>query len=411
MKALTVSALNEQIKSLLESTFNTILVEGEVSSFTYHSSGHLYFSIKDSNSTMKCVMFRSNVSRAKFRLEVGMKIIVEGSVGVYTPRGEYQLYATRLEPFGQGALALAFEQLKKKLQAKGYFDPAHKKPISKYISSVALVTAKDSAALHDMLKIIDKRYRAVEVLIIDTLVQGEMAAAQIARGLKYADTLGVDVVITGRGGGSIEDLWAFNEEIVADVIFAMQTPVVSAVGHEVDVVISDFVADLRAPTPSAAIEMILPDQNELLFMLSELQDRYQRAIKHTLYSKLKTTESLFKEFQRLSLSNQLLRFEKEFHALRGQYRQTIHSKVQQKALEIPKIKKHLGEYVAFKVTKERQKIDNLAHRMETLNPKNRYKSGWAEVSQNGKVVTLDQIREGESFILQDATDRIEAVKL
>jgi len=411
MKALTVSALNEQIKSLLETTFGNILVEGEVSSFTYHTSGHLYFTIKDSNSTMKCVMFRSNVARTKFRLEQGAKIIIEGKVGVYTPRGEYQLYANRIEPSGQGALALAFEQLKKRLQAKGYFNPSHKKPIPKYISSIALVTAKNSAALHDMLKIIEKRFRAVEVTIIDTLVQGEMAPLQIARALKYADTLNVDVVITGRGGGSIEDLWAFNEEMVADAIFAMNTPVVSAVGHEVDVVISDFVADLRAPTPSAAIEMVLPDQNELLYMLGELQDRYKRAYSQILYAKSKSVESLLKEFQRLSISNQLLQYEREFEALRRQYRQTISNKLQQKALELPKIKTQLKHNIIFKVAQQVQKLEGINHRLEALNPKNKFKSGWAEISKEGRVVTLDQIAQGEHFILQDATDRIEVIKL
>jgi exodeoxyribonuclease VII large subunit len=406
MKALTVSALNEQIKFLLETTFNTILVEGEVSSFTYHSSGHLYFSIKDNSSTMKCVMFRSNVARTKFRLEQGAKIIVEGSVGVYTPRGEYQLYATRIEPLGQGALALAFEQLKKRLQAKGYFAKEHKKPIPKYISSIALVTAKNSAALHDMLKIIDKRYRAVEVTIIDTLVQGEMAAAQIARALKYADRLNVDVVITGRGGGSIEDLWAFNEEVVADALFAMRTPVVSAVGHEVDVVISDFVADLRAPTPSAAIEMVLPDQNEMLYMLGELQERYSKTLKHILYSKENRVLSVFKEFQRLSMSNQLMRFDNEFATLKRHYRTIMENKISQTMQRLPQIKRELDQNIRLKITKEQQKLEILHNKFEANNPKNKFKEGWAEVSKDGKIVTLDRIEQGEQFILQDATKRI-----
>jgi len=411
MKALTVSALNEQIKSLLESTFSRILVEGEVSSFTYHSSGHLYFSLKDGNATIKCVMFRSNVARTKFRLEMGAKVVVEGSVGVYTPRGEYQLYATHIEPYGQGALALAFEQLKKKLQSKGYFEPSHKKPIPKHITSIALVTAKNSAALHDMLKIIEKRYKALNVYIIDTLVQGDMAAMQISKALKYADSLNVDVIIAGRGGGSAEDLWAFNEEIVADALFALRTPVVSAVGHEVDVVMSDFVADLRAPTPSAAIEMVLPDQNELLYMLSELQERYKRRLNQILYTKTQTIQSLGKEFQRLSIGNQLLRYEKEFEALKRQYRQTLFNQLQQSSSKLPQIKAQLMQTIEFKVTKEQQKLENISTRLLALNPKNRFKKGWAEVSKDNKVITLDQIKQGEHFVLQDETDRIKVRKI
>jgi len=266
---MSVSSLNTKIKSLLEATFMHTLVEGEVASVTYHTSGHLYFSIKDDKSSIKCVMWRSSVSKMKFRIEKGMHIVVEGSVSVYTPRGEYQFQTVRIEPYGQGALALAYEQLKNKLKEKGYFAVDNKKPIPKHIQKIALVTAKDSAALHDMLKIIEKRWPLLEVVIIDTLVQGEIASRQIAHGLQYADTLNADVVVVGRGGGSAEDLWAFNEEVVADAIFAMQTPIVSAVGHEVDTLISDFVADLRAPTPSAAMEMILPDISEIRYMLDD----------------------------------------------------------------------------------------------------------------------------------------------
>ncbi len=411
MKALSVSTLNEQIKSLLESTFVNILVEGEVSAFTYHTSGHLYFSIKDVHATMKCVMFRSSVAKMKFRLEVGAKIITEGSVGVYTLRGEYQFCATHIEPFGQGALALAYEQLKKRLQDKGYFDSLHKKPIPKYIASIALVTAKNSAALHDMLTIIDKRYKALEVFIVDTLVQGDMAASQIAKALRYADGLSVDVVVVGRGGGSIEDLWAFNEERVADAVFAMKTPVVSAVGHEIDSVISDFVADLRAPTPSAAMEMILPDQNELLFMLGELQKRYQKTFVHILYSKTKTVESLTKEFQRLSMKNQLIRFAREFEVLKSHYNQIIRLKLEKNAHRLPQMRDNLHQMIHFQLQKEQQKLEIYTNRMCTLDPKNQYKKGWVQVSQQGKIVTLNALRVGETFVLQDATDKIEAVRI
>ena len=278
---MSVSSLNNKIKSLLETTFVHILVEGEVSSATYHTSGHLYFTVKDSESSLKCVMFKSSVTKLKFRIEAGQHIVIEGSLGVFVPRGEYQFYAVHIEPYGQGALALAYEQLKEKLSQKGYFDQSRKKAIPKIVQSLALVTAKDSAALHDMLKIIDKRWPLLEVVIVDTLVQGEQAPAQIAKALKYADTLKVDVIVVGRGGGSSEDLWAFNTELVADAIFEAKTPVVSAVGHEIDIMISDFVADVRAPTPSAAMEMILPDKQDVLQVLSNQMEDLERNIRRS----------------------------------------------------------------------------------------------------------------------------------
>ena len=205
---MSVNSLNIKIKSLLEATFMHIKVEGEIASVTYHqASGHVYFSIKDDKSAIKCVMFRSNAQKLRFRLQKGEHIVVEGSVGVYTPRGEYQFYAVHVEPFGRGALALAYEQLKEKLKNQGYFEASNKKLIPKMIQKLALVTAKNSAALHDMIKIIEKRYPLVEVTVIDTLVQGDRAAGEIAQALYYADSIGVDVIVMGRGGGSAEDLW------------------------------------------------------------------------------------------------------------------------------------------------------------------------------------------------------------
>ena len=284
---MTVSALNEKIKSLLEATFMHIRVEGEIASATYHGSGHLYFSIKDDRSTLRCVMWRSNAARLKFRLEKGESVIIEGSVGVYTPRGEYQLIAVNVEPYGRGSLFLAFEQLKKKLGTKGYFDKERKKAIPRYPDRIALVTSAAGAALQDMLKVARRRWPLAELFVVDTKVQGEGAEDSIARAIRYADSLEADIIVVGRGGGSTEDLWAFNEEKVADAIFVARTPVVSAVGHEVDILISDFVADMRAPTPSAAMEMILPDAAEQRRFLDERFDRLKRRIREIVGIKKK----------------------------------------------------------------------------------------------------------------------------
>ena len=408
---MSVSSLNTKIKSLLEATFMHILVEGEVASVTYHTSGHVYFSIKDKESSIKCVMWRSSVSRLKFRIEKGMHIVIEGSVGVYTPRGEYQFYAVKVEPYGQGALALAYEQLKEKLKAKGYFDAQRKKPIPKHIKKIVLVTAKESAALHDMLKIIEKRWALVEVLIVDTLVQGEAAASQIAKSLKYADSLKADVVVLGRGGGSAEDLWSFNEEVVADAIFAMNTPVVSAVGHEVDVFISDFVADLRAPTPSAAIEMILPDSQEILYTLNELTHRYRQNIEHKLNQSTQTLKHLKEILLRSSPLRRLGESQVEFKRLEEEYKRVIQYRFERFEIELPEVKKSLDQNIHFIIQKKEQHLEYISKKLEMNNPRLQCKKGWAQVLSNGKTITLNMLEVNDTFTIEDASVKIEAVCL
>mgnify|MGYP002713174530 FL=1 len=278
MNTLSVSALNEQIKTLLETSFTRVLVEGELSRITFHNSGHIYFTLKDSSSAISAVMFKGNASRLKFQLQEGMKVILEGAVSVYTPRGSYQINCFNIEPAGQGALALAYEQLKQKLQDKGYFNPETKKQLPKFPRRIALITSATGAALQDMLRVANHRYRDIEFDVYDVLVQGDSAASSIASAIDVASVKNYDILVVGRGGGSMEDLWAFNEEIVADAIFASVVPVVSAVGHEIDTVISDFVADLRAPTPSAAMQMILPDEKELYQYLDSISNQFTQVI-------------------------------------------------------------------------------------------------------------------------------------
>ena len=234
MNILSVDGLNEQIKNLLETTFMRTFVEGELSRVTYHNSGHIYFTLKDASSSISCVMFKGNASRLKFRLEEGLKVVLEAAVTVYKPRGQYQLNVLSAEPSGRGALALAFEQLKGKLQEIGYFAPEHKKALPKYITTLGLVTSETGAALQDMLRVAASRWPLVKIFLYDAVVQGDSAAKSIARGIKTADKNGHDAIVVGRGGGSMEDLWGFNEEIVANSIYHCKTPIVSAVGHEID---------------------------------------------------------------------------------------------------------------------------------------------------------------------------------
>jgi len=406
---MSVSALNTKIKSLLETTFMHILVEGEVSSVTYHNSGHVYFSIKDKASSIKCVMFRSNANKMKFRLERGEHVVVNGSISVYTPRGEYQLMTVSVEPFGQGALALAYEQLKEKLQKKGYFEQTHKKVQPKYLKKVALVTASKSAALQDMLKIIEKRWALLEVVVIDTLVQGEGAASQIAEALCYVDGLECDAIVVGRGGGSKEDLWAFNEEVVADAIYALNTFVVSAVGHEVDVQISDFVADLRAPTPSAAMEMILPDQNEILYTLSEMQERYGRVMQQILNTKVQKLQAFSEEFQRHSVSRKVSMVEKEFERLEDEFKRVMQYQIGQYEQRFEPLNSELKEKLDYALKLKSTELRTLEEKLRLYNPKEKQKEGWAEVIIDGKRVDLASIEKDDKFVITDTKTKLEVL--
>ena len=405
---MTVSTLNEKIKSLLEATFLHIRVEGEIASVTYHSSGHIYFSVKDERSTLRCVMWRSNTARLKFRLEKGEHIVIEGSIGVYTPRGEYQLIAVHIEPYGRGALALAFEQLKKKLEAKGYFEAARKKALPKFPKKIVLVTAAGGAALQDMLKVAAKRWPLVKLQVIDVRVQGEGAAEEIARGFAYADNLGADLIVTGRGGGSVEDLWAFNEEVVADAIFAARTPVVSAVGHEVDTLISDFVADLRAPTPSAAMEMVLPDRNELLWGLDETLGRLQRRMGEILHRKEEALQRELEAMRRASVLNRLIRLEESFARLQKESADLIRYRLSQFAAQVSPLESRMEESVRRVLERKESALKSQVEHYKRVDPRLRSKEGWVEITREGRRLPLESIGVGERFELSDARVKITA---
>ena len=269
---LTVHQLNLQIKQLIEGSTGLIWVQAEISNFKAHTSGHFYFSLKDKNSQISSVMFRGNNGRLKFRPTDGMEVLVRGRISVYEPRGSYQIVCDLMEPVGAGALQKAFEQLKEKLKSEGLFESARKRAIPAYPRHVAIVTSPTGAAIRDMMNVLGRRARGIQITVIPTLVQGAGSAEQIVGALKRAATIpGVDVIIIGRGGGSIEDLWAFNDETLARTIVASPVPVISAVGHEIDFTISDFVADLRAPTPSAAAELVAKSSDELMQKVLQLR--------------------------------------------------------------------------------------------------------------------------------------------
>ena len=281
---LTVSQLNAYINKKLkfDSKLKNIYVKGEISNFKTYPSGHSYFTLKDKNSQIPAVMFKGRRQFLKFEPENGMKVIIKGKVEVYERDGKYQLYATTITEDGIGALHIAFEQLKKKLNKEGLFDDAHKKDIPTYPQRIGVVTASTGAAVKDIIETIKGRYPYCEVLVFSTLVQGDLAAPQIVRQINHAQQYDIDTLIVGRGGGSIEDLWPFNEEIVARTIYDCKIPVISAVGHEVDWTISDFVADARAPTPTGAAVLAVPDINEVRYKVKQLSDRLNKNINNKI---------------------------------------------------------------------------------------------------------------------------------
>ena len=383
-QAITVSALNEQIKGLLETTFINVYVEGEISNLTYHNSGHIYFSIKDSKSVISCVMFRGNTSYLKFRLEMGQKIIITGNVTAYVPRGSYQVICSKIEPSGVGALALAYEQLKTKLQIKGYFDKNIKKPLPRFPKNIYVVTSNTGAAIEDMKKILNHRFSLAKMILLPTLVQGEMAKDSIVRNIKTADEMAKNsndsVIIVGRGGGSIEDLWGFNEEIVADAIFEATTPIISAVGHENDFVISDFVADLRASTPSNAIEISTPDINELRIYVDSLSDEFNHKQKVILDRKTEILRNLQSLFVQNSIGTKFQLVENEIKNLQNTFTNNFKTIL----------------------NKKQHELELLSNNFKANDPDNKDKVGYAQVVKDGKIVKLDDLEANDKISLQSS---------
>lgn len=297
MKILSVSQVNMYIKALLDEIpqVKNVYICGEISNFKhYYNSGHMYFTLKDDKSQLKAVMFKNDNYRLKFTPENGMKVICFGQVGVYERDGVYQLYCRDMQPDGVGALTIAFEQLKVQLAQEGLFDEEHKKAIPKFPQKIGVATSKMGAAVEDIKNVISRRYPLCEIIIVPTMVQGESAAQDIADSIRFIDeNLSVDTIIVGRGGGSLEDLWAFNTEIVARAVYACKTPIISAVGHETDFTISDFVSDMRAPTPSAAAELAVPDIKSLIFQLNN----FSVSIEKSLDFKISQCENSIKRYK------------------------------------------------------------------------------------------------------------------
>jgi exodeoxyribonuclease VII large subunit len=403
---LSVGDLTEQIKNLLETTFVQVNVEGELSRITYHNSGHIYFTLKDSDASISGIMFRGNASSLKFRLEEGLKVVINGAITLYKPSGKYQIRAFFIEPSGHGALALAYEQLKRELNERGYFKHELKKSLPKYPQSIAVITSATGAALQDMLRVASERWRLLHVSVYDVLVQGESASSQIASAIKRADKKGYDIIIIGRGGGSIEDLWAFNEVEVADAIFVADTPIVSAVGHEIDWLISDMVADLRAPTPSAAMQMILPDSAEFLQGIDVMRNRLDTQLKHILEKKNEELKYLMQSFQRHSIEQKLLVYKNEIKRLKDEFNRQILNKLERLKRELEPLHVRLNHAILQNLNHYENTILSLKKAYESADPKLRSKRGYAQIVKESKVIALQELHVKDKITLMDAKTEV-----
>jgi len=335
-------------------------------------------------------------------------VVVHGAISVFSPRGTYQINCTSMEPSGSGALAKAYEQLKIKLHAKGYFALERKKSIPKFVKHIALVTSGTGAALQDMLRVATKRWPLVKITLLDTLVQGEGAKFAIASNIAIADTLGADVIVVGRGGGSIEDLWAFNEEIVADALFTCKTPTLSAVGHEIDTVISDFVADVRAPTPSAAMEMILPDLSEMLQHIDTMMERYAHVFGRLIRSKEESLGHLKQMFAKRSIDEKLSLWRNEIGILKRQFASKIELILREKARQTTLLREQISFQTKHNLSKKEHLINTYTIALSSKEPSRELKECYAQVVKKGRKIALEKIEVGDEFELQTASTILKA---
>lgn len=386
---LKISELNNYIKSLLDKdTFlNKIYLKGEISNFKNHTRGHLYFTLKDDTSRISAVMFQSSAVKLTFVPEDGMNVLVSGRISAYPAQGSYQIYVETMEPDGLGALYIEYEKLKKKLAAKGLFANEHKVPIPKFPERVGVITAPTGAAVKDIMSTIKRRYPMCEAILFPCLVQGKDAAPDIVRQIKRADAYGVDTIIVGRGGGSIEDLWAFNEEIVAQAIYDCVTPIISAVGHEIDWTIADFVADLRAPTPTGAAEMAVPTVIDIKTLIDNYKIRLNKNIKNMVNTKFIKLRSLKQSF---ILKNPMSMYEvkeQKLDTLIETINKDIKNIINDKENKLNKIKLSVVLQNPHNLIKDKKiKFDLLVNTLKLVNPLGILDKGYSLVEVNNKII-------------------------
>jgi exodeoxyribonuclease VII large subunit len=394
---LSVSQLTGLLKGTLESTFSGLWVGGEISEVARPQSGHLYFTLKDADAQIRGVMWRSTAQRLRFNLEDGQQVICLGDLDIYPPRGSYQLVVRPVEPQGLGALQIAFRQLQQKLAAEGLFDPRYKKPLPRFPRRIAFVTSPTGAAVRDFLEVANRRFQGIEILVIPARVQGTGAAAEIARGIELANQMPnpVDVLVVGRGGGSLEDLWCFNEEAVVRAIFASRIPVVSAVGHEIDVTLADLVADVRALTPSEAAERVVPSADELLQRLAALQRQLVAGLRGRVAGSRARLDAL--------ATRRIFRLPAE--------------RVHQLSRRLDELDARSSRAIAGNLRRFQERIHSLAGRLESLSPLAVLSRGYSvtQHAESGNIVrSAEEVQIGELLQTRlhrgNVTSRVEDVR-
>ena len=403
-KYLSVSAITRYLKAKFDSDDNlrVVFLKGEISNIKYHTTGHIYFSIKDETSKINAIMFAGNAKKLLFKPVDGSKVLVTGRISVYEATGGYQIYVDEMLEDGIGNLYIAFEKLKQELSKEGLFDQKHKKPISKIPNRVGVVTASTGAAIKDIISTIKRRYPICEVILFPSLVQGENAKDDIVKNIKLAENYNLDVLIVGRGGGSIEDLWPFNEEIVARAIFECSIPVISAVGHEIDFTIADYVADMRAPTPTGAAEMAVPNMSDLINTINNLKIRLNESINKKInYQKL-YLDSIKNSY---AIKNPLIMYENKKQKL-----DTLIDNLNKTLLKKYDNAKHKFEILKSNyiinnpnlLYKDKMiKLDNLIEKLELINPLGVLKRGYSLTYQNGKVLnSIKKIKKDKEILIK-----------
>ncbi len=392
-KILTVSQLNFYLKSVFDNDqrLQLLLLEGEISNLTDHySSGHIYFSLKDEKSVVRAVMFSYAAKNLKFRPQNGMKVLLRGRVAVYEPTGQYQVYVEDMQPDGVGALSLQFEQLKEKLNKEGLFSPEHKKPIPPFPETIGVITSPTGAAVRDIFNILSRRYKSADIIMCPVLVQGDNAALQLTDAINiFSDNSLADVIIIGRGGGSQEDLWAFNDENLARAVYNCKTPVISAVGHETDFTICDFVADLRAPTPSAAAELAVPDSAKLLLSLASQRQYIHSLIDKKLIDLNKSLNNSTRLLNAYSPENKILKFSDEIDSI------------------ITRMKKVSESLIDF----NQKSLSNTASKISALNPVSVLMRGYSYVTDDSfhTVSSINDVESGDNINIRVSDGDISAV--
>lgn len=399
-EALSVTDVNTYLKTIMDNDpfLNYVYIKGEISNLKFHTRGHLYFSLKDENSKINAVMFNYKNMNIDFVPEDGMNVLVKGKISVFVNGGSYQITVTNMKQDGIGNLYILFEELKKKLKNEGLFDEEHKKKLPRIPKKIGVITASTGAAVRDIISTINRRFPLAEIILFPSLVQGSGAKENLVKMIETADKSDVDVIILGRGGGSIEDLWAFNEEIVARAVYNAKKPIVSAVGHEIDFTICDFVADLRAPTPTGAAELVVPSKLEIQKYLSD----YNSRLLSVITSKISTYKITLKKLE----SSYILNNPKTMYEVEEQKLDSILEKLgslmghtlEKSKLKLENLTKSITPNILYKLEKNKSHLETLEQKLELLNPENILKKGYSLTIKDGKIITdASELKDGDTI--------------